>query len=221
MPGPKNRYLQRARISEQEFKTVLQLFCCDQTASQTASQTGLNRNTVNRLTTLIRERMAENRAHLARLADLDQRQQALSAALRCRINARSADKALIFGVFQQGGQLFADLAPASLKPELQAIIRGRLRPESLFRPDGWRGFEALMDLGHAEIFKPKADKLQEIEDFWQFCRQRLGKFQGFNRASFILHLKECEFRYNYRDLDLYQVLLDEFDQRPLQRDRDC
>ena len=27
---------------------------------------------------------------------------------------------------------------------------------------------------------------------------RLAKFRGLNRKSFYLHLKECEFRFNYR-----------------------
>ncbi|OPZ58654.1 MAG: hypothetical protein BWY87_01357 [Deltaproteobacteria bacterium ADurb.Bin510] len=215
MPGPKNRYLERARISEQEFEEVLRLFCCDQTASQTASQTGLNRNTINRLATLFRQRMAELRASQASLADCGQRRENLLAALRTRLSGRSADNALIFGFFRQDGQVFTDLAPSGLKAELQAVIHGRLRPEVLFRPEAWRGYEGLMDLSHPEAFRPSGLDSPELEHFWRFCRERLGKFQGFKRESFILHLKECEFRYNYRQADLYRVLLEEFGRRPL------
>ncbi|HEX8071734.1 MAG TPA: IS1595 family transposase, partial [Pyrinomonadaceae bacterium] len=33
------------------------------------------------------------------------------------------------------------------------------------------------------------------------------KFKGMRRSTFYLHLKECEFRFNHRDEDLYQLLL--------------
>ena len=36
---------------------------------------------------------------------------------------------------------------------------------------------------------------------------RLAKFRGLNRKSFYLHLKECEFRFNYRDQNLYLKIL--------------
>ena len=35
----------------------------------------------------------------------------------------------------------------------------------------------------------------------------MSKFNGTHDEKFILHLKECEFRYNNKDLDLYKIML--------------
>ena len=54
-----NKYIARSRITEKKFREFLRFFCLDLTAVQITKIIGLNRNTVNRLMRLIRERMAE------------------------------------------------------------------------------------------------------------------------------------------------------------------
>lgn len=46
-----------------------------------------------------------------------------------------------------------------------------------------------------------------IEGFRGLAKTRLVKFKGMSPSTFYLHLKECEFRFNHRDEDLYQLLL--------------
>lgn len=55
----KNKYAKRARISERKFQQLVRLFPAGLEASQIAKLTGLNRNTVNRYLTKIRQRLAE------------------------------------------------------------------------------------------------------------------------------------------------------------------
>ena len=38
-----------------------------------------------------------------------------------------------------------------------------------------------------------------IESFWSFAKRRLAKFNGLTGKKFILHLKECECRFNLRN----------------------
>ena len=45
------------------------------------------------------------------------------------------------------------------------------------------------------------------ESFWAFAKNRLARFRGLHRHTLYHHLKECEFRFNFRDEDLYRVLL--------------
>ncbi|MDE4949189.1 IS1595 family transposase, partial [Francisella tularensis subsp. holarctica] len=46
-----------------------------------------------------------------------------------------------------------------------------------------------------------------IESFWSFSKRRLAKFNGLCDDKFVLHLKECEFRWNNKDNDLYKIML--------------
>ena len=37
---------------------------------------------------------------------------------------------------------------------------------------------------------------------------KLSKFYGLKKEEFLLHLKECEFRFNHRKQNLYKILLE-------------
>ena len=54
-----------------------------------------------------------------------------------------------------------------------------------------------------------------IESFLGFAQQRLFRMRLAITERFGLHLKECEFRFNQRDADLYQLLLKMFREDPL------
>ena len=54
-----------------------------------------------------------------------------------------------------------------------------------------------------------------IENFWGLAKVRLSKFRGMNKNTFYLHLKECVFRFNYRNDDLYILLLKIIRNNPL------
>ncbi|MFH0881957.1 MAG: IS1595 family transposase, partial [bacterium] len=54
-----------------------------------------------------------------------------------------------------------------------------------------------------------------IESFWGYAKSRLARFRGVPRNTFYLHLKECEFRFNNRREDLYQLLLKILRDNPL------
>jgi len=54
-----------------------------------------------------------------------------------------------------------------------------------------------------------------IESFWSFAKTRLSKFNGVSQKTFYYHLKECEFRFNHRNQNLYSLLLKIFRKKPL------
>ncbi|MDR0677550.1 MAG: IS1595 family transposase, partial [Holosporaceae bacterium] len=58
---------------------------------------------------------------------------------------------------------------------------------------------------HNEFARGKSH-VNGIEAFWSFAKRRLAKFNGLRNESFLLHLKECEFRYNNKDEDLSKIL---------------
>ena len=45
-----------------------------------------------------------------------------------------------------------------------------------------------------------------IENFWSFAKRRLAKFNGCDSDKFVIHLMECEWRYNHRNEDLFKEL---------------
>ena len=52
-----------------------------------------------------------------------------------------------------------------------------------------------------------------LENLWCFAKRRLTKFNGFTDEKFILHLKECECRFNFRNENFEQFLIEIFFQK--------
>ena len=61
-------------------------------------------------------------------------------------------------------------------------------------------------------------KTISIESSPAYAKLRLSKFKGIKKQNFILHLKECEFRFNNRykkGAELYKILLKMIRENPL------
>jgi len=54
-----------------------------------------------------------------------------------------------------------------------------------------------------------------IENFWGIAKVRLYKFRGMDKKTFYLHIKECEFRSNHIQDNLYMLLLKIIRNNPL------
>jgi len=42
---------------------------------------------------------------------------------------------------------------------------------------------------------------------WSYAKRRLAKFNAVPRQTFLLHIKECEFRFSHREEDLSDRIL--------------
>jgi len=222
----KNRYSKRAKISEAKFRQLIRYFVYDFEAKTVASLTGLNRNTVNRYLTLIRTRIAEYCEQQCPVqGDIEVDESYFGGKRIKGKRGRGAyKKTPVFGIFNRGGKVCTEIVPDCAKATLQAIIRGRVDPDSVIHSDGWRGYNGLVDLGYkkhyrvnhgADQFVDRKCHINGIESFWAYAKGRLTKFHGIPDSTFYLHLKECEFRFNHRNTDIYKMLLKMFRDKPL------
>lgn len=56
--------------------------------------------------------------------------------------------------------------------------------------------------------------VNEIEAFWG-TKARLLRFRRIHKSTLYLHLKECEFRFNYQGQNLYPLILKVLRKHPL------
>jgi transposase-like protein len=96
--------------------------------------------------------------------------------------------------------------------------------ESVIHSDGYVAYDGLVDLGYKKHFRVRHGAnefakgrchINGIESFWSFAKTRLAKFRGVRGPGFVLHLKECDFRFNHRADNLYAILLKILRFRPL------
>ena len=222
----KNKYINRSRVSEAKFRDLIKYFSLDLSAQQIATLTKLNRNTVNRYLKLIRKRIAEIcESETPFKGEIEVDESYFGAKrVRGKRGRGAAGKTPVFGILQRQGKVYTEIVPDCAKATLQGIIRGRVSPESIIHSDKWRGYNGLVDLGYKKHYRVHhgtnefargKNHINGIESFWSFAKNRLIKFHGIPRDTFYLHLKECEFRFNYRNENLYYLLLKMFREKPL------
>jgi len=221
-----NKYIKRSRISEAKFREFVKCFALDLDAYKIALLTGLNRNTVNRYLLLIRKRIAEYCEHASPFQGEVEVDESYFGAKRIKgKRGRGAyGKTPVFGILQRGGMVYTEIVPDCAKQTLQGIIRGKVDLESVIHSDAWRGYNGLVDLGYQKHYRVHHGNnefangkrhINGIESFWSYAKRRLMKFHGIPKKTFYLHLKECEFRFNYRNQNIYKLVLEMLRKNPL------
>ena len=206
----RNKYINRSRISEAKFRQLVKYFALDLDAQKVTVLTGLNRNTVNRYLRLIRERIVEFCNQSSPFKGVVEVDESYFGAKRVKgKRGRGAGgKTPVFGILQRGGKVYTVIVPNCAQKTLQAIIRGHVEVDSIIHSDQWRGYDGLVDVGYKKHYRVRhsmnefaigKNHINGIESFWSFAKMRLIKFYGIPRKTFLLHLKECEFRFNYRN----------------------
>ena len=197
-----NKYLKRSHISEAKTRQIVRLFCEDITATQIASLTGLNRNTVNRILTHIRIVIAKHCKATSPLSGEVEIDESYFGPRRKKI--------IVFGLLKHGGKVYTQIVPNVSRKTLKQIVQMKVEPDSTIYSDGWRSYDSLVDRGYKHHYRvshgnnefvskdnPK-NHINGIENFWGITKVRLAKLRGLRKDHFNLHLKECEFRYNMR-----------------------
>jgi len=223
----KNKYVIHSRISERKFRKLIRYFSVDLNATQIANLTRLSRQTINTYLTAIRRRIvAHCQQELAPFVGHIEVDESYFGARRVkgRRGRGAKGKTIVFGLLKRQGKVYTEIVPDCSAPTLQSIILGKTEVESIIHSDGWRGYNGLVDFGYKKHFRVHHGKnefvrgnshINGIESFWGYAKIRLVKFKGMSKSTFNLHLKECEFRFNNREQDLYKILLDMFRKEPL------
>ena len=210
-----------SKLWSYRVKKVVECFCLDLSATQTAGLLKLNRKTVNalyqRFRLLIALKRMSQRQQFRGVVEVDESYFGASRVrgrALPRLRGRGTRKQPVFGIFEREGNVYTEIVTDCSQNTLRAIIRGRIDPQSIVCSDGWPGYDGLVDVGydkHVRINKQKSftngrAHINGIEAFWSFTKRRLAKFNGV-KTNFDLHLKECEWRYNKSSSFLFKNLL--------------
>ncbi|NML22714.1 hypothetical protein HHL16_17655 [Pseudoflavitalea sp. G-6-1-2] len=223
----KNKYLKGAHLSERKVRELIKLFCDDLTATQIASITGISRITVNAYFKLIRTHIARfceerNPLHVSNgtLAFIPMHTSS-SAVESPESNSRKP----LYGVYVKEGMVFSDRMPDLEASWLTDWLKGRIEAGS----ETVEKYRLHLYTGIADFNNIRLHRLNglngniisgrnsddDIETFWGMLKSRLVKFRGLNGGTLYLHVKETEFRFNYRSADIYDMLLSILHQQPL------
>lgn len=222
----KNKYLKLTSLSERRFRAFLRLFAADIPALKTARLTGLSYVTAHRLYTLLRGRIvglacAEARAFSGEI-EVDESYFG-ARRVRGKRGRGAGGKLPVLGVHKRGDRVFLSVVRNCSKEELMPVLRGRITRQSDVHSDGWKACDGVVSDGyrhhrvfhHENEFARGRNRVNGIESFWSFAKSRLAQFKGIRRDRFLVHLKECEWRFNHRRDNINKILLRECRLKPL------
>lgn len=223
----KNKYLKGAHLSERKVRELMKLFCEDLTATQIANITGISRITVNAYFKLIRTHIArfceeKNPCHYnnGTLSFIP-----MENGVTHNDGQENSHKKSFYGIFKKEDFIYTDKMLHVDTNWLYDWLKGRVEagPDTIekYRLDIYKGIADFNSVrlhrlnGMNATFTKAKSQIDEIDLFWGMLKSRLVKFRGLNGGTLYLHVKETEFRYNYRDTDIYELLLDILHKQPL------
>jgi len=221
----KNRYLKGAHLSERKVRELIKLFSEDLTATQIANITGISRITVNAYFKLIRTHIAKfceerNPFHHTNGMVTYHASENGTVASNGTVSKKS-----FYGIFKNDETIHADKI-ANIDAEwMYDWLKGKTEGDrDIIEKYRLHVYNAIADFNSIRLYRineavPGVTRgkshVDEIDMFWGMLKSRLIKFRGLNSGTLYLHVKETEFRYNYRENDLFELLMEILHKRPL------
>lgn len=125
-------------------------------------------------------------------------------------------KAIVFGILERKGKVYTVIVPNVQKETLMAQIKKKTLKGSVFYSDGWESYVDLKQYGkhniidHGETYARGQNHINGIEGFWSYAKERFHKYHGINRKNYPLYIKEMEFRFNNKNENIYNLLMQIF-----------
>ena len=130
----------------------------------------------------------------------------------------------VFGMKKRGDKVYTQVVKNCSASELVPIIKQLASEDSTIYSDEWKAYDGLVNLGYKKHYRVKYNSnvfsngiahINGIENFWEIAKSRLSKLRGISLQHFHLHLKESEWRFNNRHINIYKILLSNFRKNPL------
>ena len=199
-------------MPDRKCREILELFCDDLTATQIADISGVSRVTVNNYFRLIRSAIASfcEASFFAGQRSLTLNTKNSTVDITCD----PVNNPAYYGFYIYKGKV----STAWLKDVCQdSILQLQGKDDAAINGGSvaiFEGYHAVADFNDWRLYwldgntgpSSVMNALPEITGFWKHTKSRLQKFRGMNKSTLYLHIKECEFRYNFRNDDILTVL---------------
>jgi transposase len=207
--------LEGLKIPFTKFLMAIKLFELDTSVRESSKQLGLAYNTVYHLYQILRHAIIISDSDNGSFSGEIEMDESYFGGRRKGNRVRgAAGKVPVFGILERGGKVKVEVVGDVKGDTLLELAIKKVKRSSLIYTDRFRSYNGLVSYGfkhrridHGKKFANGKVYINGVEGFWSFAKERLMKYHGVNPRKFPLYLKELEFRYNHRDRDLFNDLL--------------
>ena len=178
-------------------KKLLQFFVLEVTARSAADLLGIHPNSAVLFYRKIREVINH---HLSLEADtvfdgsIELDESYFGGHRKGKRGRGAAGKVAVFGILKRGGKVYTVVVENAKRETLIPVITKKIMPDSIVYTDCLSSYDVLDVSGFTHH---RINHINGIENFWNQAKRVLRKYNGLDRKSFPLFLKECEFRFNF------------------------
>jgi transposase len=200
-----------------QWLSIIKLFELEVSVCKIADQVNLAYNTAYRAVQTIRYAILshadDGRDLLSGETELDE---AYFGGRRKGNRGRgAAGKVPVFGILERQGKVRVTVVQDVSAETLLNLTLKTVRKGSIVYTDKFRSYDGLMFCGyrhlkvnHSKRFASGKVYINGLEGFWSWAKERLIKYHGVSKVNFPLYLKELEFRYNHRHVDIFEKVAD-------------
>jgi transposase len=203
----KNKYACNSKLSECKIRQLLKYFADDIDATRASHLLAVSRVTVNRYYMAIRETILffAARAYFG-CGEVEMDESYFGSRHFGDKRGRGAPgKKIVFGILNRDGKVYAEIVPGVGRKDLYPIIEQLVSKDVVIHTDCWRTYSGLSKKGyehrrvnHSVEYANDTTHINGIESFWSYCKRRFARLNGVANKYFSLHLRECEWRFNFR-----------------------
>jgi len=145
----KNGYFRRSRLSEAKFRLIIRYFAHDLPASKLAALSDVSRLTINQRFFKLRPRIAQLCDASLPFSGETEVDESFFGARRVRgkKGRGGGGKTIVFGILERQGKVYTEI-PECLQEAATGHDSGQVALDSIIHPDGWRGYNGLVDMGY-------------------------------------------------------------------------
>lgn len=197
----------RCKLSKKAQYCLLEFFVLEVTARSAADIVGIQPNSAALFYRKIRQVIAFNLAKEAQeifQGDIEIDESYFGGVRKGKRGRGAAGKVVVFGMLKRHGKVYTVIVENTKETTLMPVIANKIKPDSVVYTDTFRSYDALdvsefhhHRINHSEVFANQKNHINGIENFWNQAKRVLRKYNGIDKKSFPLFLKECEFRFNY------------------------
>ena len=122
---------------------------------------------------------------------------------RSRHDRGASGEVVVFGILKRNGRVYI-VAVDNAKSDALPVIKQKIMPDSIVYMDSLSSYDKPgvsgfihHHINHSKALADHQNHINSIENFWNQAKRVLRKYNGIDRKSFPLFLKECEFRFNF------------------------
>jgi transposase len=213
----KSSWLGRVRISYSDWLILLKLFELEVSARKASKQTGLGYPATLKSFDTIRHAIVQQLAKSDKTlkGEIEADEAYFGGKRKGKRGRGAGGKTIIFGILERRGKVSVSVVQDVSAESLIGQTVKKVKRGSIVYTDKWKGYDSLMFCGyrhltidHSKEFKRGKVYINGVEGFWSFAKERLIKHHGISKHKFLYYIKEMEWRYNNRDKNLYNLLVD-------------